>query len=327
MNTTNAYIYANSRIAALESQLLSAAQMERMIGAKSADEAFAALSGTFLAPYVAGKSRKDLARILRKSVSATKRLIEEIVPDVHVFDVLWLRYDFYNLKVIIKSMRAGITDNSEIIERCSYAGVFTPQEMLDAVARNAVNTLLPTLGDAYKEAQRAQQVYEIDFAMNKGYFRAIHDIAQRTKEPFIKVYVERVIDLFNLNAQLRLLFMKDGIDRRELFIEGGSFALKDIETKDAILEKYSQMGEPTLWKDVLKTFEETRNFAILEKAMDDALVQFVKNYDVMAFSVVRPFEYFLAHRNNTQIVRTIISAKESGMEEVDLRRILRRLYS
>ncbi len=322
----DAYIYANSRIAALEAGLLSSTQVERMIGAKSADEAFTALNDTFLAPYIAGGSRKDLPRMLRKSVSATKRLITQIVPDEKAFAVLWLRYDFYNLKAIIKGKKAGLS-NDEIQEKCFHSGMFTPEKMIRAVEGDAVSDMNQYLGQAYAQAQKAQQVYEIDFAMNRGYFRAARALAQETKEEFIKRYVERIIDLFNLSTQLRLLEMRShDIDAGLLFMEGGTFRQQEIASQEAILERYRHMGDTALWNEAVTFFTETKNFAVLEKAADDTLVQFVKNYGKSITSIIPVFGYFLAHRNNTQIVKAVIAAKESGMSEVELRRLLRKLY-
>ncbi len=322
----DAYIYANSRIAALESELLSASQLERMMGAKTADEAFLALNNTFLAPYIAGGSCKDLPRMLRKSVSATKRLITQIVPDADALAVLWLRYDFYNLKVIVKGRKAGLS-KEEILEHCFHAGVYMPEKMVDAVERDAVHNLLPALGRAYEKAQAAREVYEIDFAMNSGYFAAARAIATTAKELFVRAYVTRIIDLFNLSTQLRLLMTLSEIDRDELFVVGGSFTMRAIATKEAILERYATMGAEAIWREAIATFDKTQNFAVLQKAADDALVQFVKEHATNTFSIVPVFSYFLAHRNNTQIVRTIIAAKESAMSEVELRRLLRKLYT
>ncbi len=323
---SDAYIYANSRIAALESELLSASQLERMMSAKTADEAFLALNNTFLAPYIAGGSRKDLPRMLRKSVSATKHLITQIVPDEDVLAVLWLRYDFYNLKVIVKGYQAKLS-KEEILELCFHAGVYMPDVMIDAVAHDTVSNLLPELGQAYAQAQEAQQVYEIDFAMNRGYFAAVRAIAAATKEPFVHAYVTRIIDLFNLGTQLRLLMTLPEIERDKLFVTGGSFTMRAIATKEEILERYTTMGAETMWREAIATFNKTQNFAVLQKAADDALVQFVKDQATGTFSIVPVFGYFLAHRNNTQIVRTVIAAKESTMDEVELRRLLRKLYT
>lgn len=321
------YIYANSRIAALEARLLSASQLERLISAKDADEAFDALNDTFLAPFIAGKTRADLPRILRKSVSATKRRITAMVPETQVFDVLWLRYDFYNLKTIIKARKVGLS-HEEIHERCFYAGTIDVDALIAAVDKDAVAQLLPEMGAAYDEARSATQVYEIDIAMNRGYFRAARRVADEVAEPFLRAYVTRVIDLYNLATQLRLLTLPLNIDKDAVFMAGGSLQRAQMATREAILGHYARMGDAQTFQQAIDAFEQTGDFAVLEKAVDDALVAFVKKHAmVQTFSFVPVFGYFLAHRNNTQIVKTVIAAKESGMDEQTLRRLLRKLYT
>lgn len=324
--SNSSYIYANSRIAALEARLLSASQLERMISAKSADEAFLALNDTFLAPFVAGKSRADLAQILRKSVSVTKKRIVDMVPDAVVFDVLWLRYDFYNLKTIIKAQKVGLS-TEDIHERCFYAGTVDVDAMIVAVDKESLSNIVPELDAAFREARDAEQVYEIDFAMNRGYFRVARRLAQESKIAFVGAYVTRMIDLYNLAAQLRLLSLGIDIDRASIFMDGGSFALADVQTREAILERYMRMGDEVMWREAIDAFEKTGDFAALEKASDDAMVAFVKSQHDVGFSAVPVFGHVLAHRNNTQIVKTVIAAKEAGMSETELRRLLRKLYS
>ncbi len=325
--TGDAYIYANARIAALRSQLLSTAQLELLLSAKTADEAFDALNGTFLAPYIARGDRSQLARMVRKSLSAAKRLIVQIVPDDRPFHVLWMRYDFFNLKTIVKGRRAQLKDE-EILERCFHAAQIAPDRLLAAVDADDVARLDTRLGAAYDAMRSATHVYDIDRASNLGYLQAVAERAQHCREPFVRDYARRVIDYYNLGTQLRIASLALDVDPAAVFAPGGTIALSELSSQEAILARYATMdGGPSIWRDAIATFTETKNFAVMEKAADDALLHFITAYPSTIESVVGVFAYFIALRNNIQIVRTIIAGKESGMGEAELRQIVRRVYT
>ncbi len=320
---TDAYIYANARIAAREASLLTQQQVEQLLSARDADEAFDALHGTFLAPHIAGGTRADLARLLRKALSAAKKLIDDIVPDPTPFTILWLRYDFFNLKTIVKGRRAGL-DDAAIIARCFYAAHYAPERLLAAVDKGDVAAVSADLAVAYDAMVDAAQVYEIDRIANMGYFRTVARIARTCREPFVRAYARRIIDFFNCATQLRLTYLPYDIDAASVFVDGGTAPWSAYASRDAIFARYRALGVPAA---AIEDFRATGNFAILAKAADDALLAFIKAQPATVESIVPVFGYFIALRNNTQIVRTIIAGKESGMAEADLRRIMRRLYT
>lgn len=321
------YIYGSSRVAALEAKLLSESQVERMISAKSADEAFLALNDTFLAPYIAGQDRSYLPLGLRKSVSATKRLICDIAPNEDIFDVLWLHYDFFNLKTVIKGVAAGLSDE-QLHDRCFYSGKYQLDVIIAAVRGDDAQALPhPELVRAYREAQGYQHVYQIDYAMDKGYFRAIHAVAKELNDAYITRYVTIVTDFFNLETQLRLVRLPEVMDRDEMFVEGGTIRHEELDTEAHILEAFQKYGDAEFWQEAVEAYAKTNDYAILSKAIDDYIVRVTKETSRDLFSLGPLFGYFLAHRNNTQIVQTIMAAKESSMQESELRRILRRLYA
>ncbi len=80
------------------------------------------------------------------------------------------------------------------------------------------------------------------------------------------------------------------------------------------------------WQDAVEMIVKEQNFAQLERLADDFVVEFLKKSGATILSPAPLFAYFLAHRNNIQIIKTIIAGKDSGMSEVSLRKILRRLY-
>ena len=120
------YIYAGTRAKALENQLLSENQMELLLSAKSVDEVHTVLQNTFLAPYLISKdkNKKPSATVaLEECVREAKSVLNSIAPEPELLFILWLRYDYHNLKAIIKGKKAGL-NTEEILQSCFNIGIF-----------------------------------------------------------------------------------------------------------------------------------------------------------------------------------------------------------
>ncbi len=319
------YIYNSNKIKAMEDSLLSDSQLERMLSAKSVSQAFASLNDTFLSPYISTEEKTHLPSALRMAMIDTKKEIAFIAPEPELLKVMWLRYDFHNLKTIIKGLRVGLPDE-EIVNRCYNIGSIDPSELFKIVKDENFNILDISIGDAYFKAKKTSQVYEIDIEMHRGYFSAIKRIATAQNNMFLKRFVVLLIDLFNLKTGLRMLNNRN-IDGG-FFIDGGSLHKDDTETRNSIFEALADIcGGVGLWKDAKQEYEKNRSFAVIEKTSDDYLVSFLKNESRDMFSIATQFAFFIARRNNVQVIKTIMTAKETGMNESELRVVLRRLYS
>jgi len=260
------YIYSANTVKAMEVDLLSDTQLERLLSAKSVEEAYHSLSDTFLSPYVASKSQAELPKLLRQSLIDTKEYLESIEPEKGMMDILWLRYDFYNLKTIIKGEKAGLSDE-EILENCYDIGTVVPSEMLRIVREDNFNILELEFGDTYKDAVKQDTVYSIDIAINKGYFRTIKRIATTSNNSFLNTFATLLIDLFNIKTQLRMSSLGE-LDIN-FFIDGGSVRKESLDTKDKIFDALKGFGGEALWKDAIAQYQELGHYTLLEKTADD----------------------------------------------------------
>ncbi len=323
MNTK--YIYSGSRAKALETRLLSDVQVERLLSSKELPETFKALQDTFLAPYMAEHEKTDVNKALDQSMLETKNILASISPEPELLNILWIKYDFYNLKAIMKGKKAGF-NNEEIVEKCSHASVYTPEKLIQAYDEKKLHLLNKHFNDATEEAESAKEVFEIDIAMNIHYFKAIKDIASTHKNNFVNEYVSLLVDFFNLESSLRLLSLnKMGV--KNIFITGGTVYKKDLEGQKNILEQYKKLGGEKVWDEAIKEFEKTGDFSLLERTADEYTLSYLKEKSADIMSPAPLFAYFSAKKNNAQTIRAVMVAKQAGLPERDLRIILRRLYA
>ena len=171
-----------------------------------------------------------------------------------------------------------------------------------------------------------KRVLEIDQIVGKHYFAAVQEIADGSKEPFVKKFVALLIDLYNIKAGLRADAI-DGIDARDVYIKGGSFTPNQFESKEKITELLSRFGGEKLWADAIAHLQETGRYNRLEKVADDYVTEWLKDESLSVFTPASLFSFFYGRKNNAQIISAILVAKRAGMEEKELRTILRRLHN
>lgn len=319
------YIHASSRAKALEAKLLSETQVELLLTSKKTSEAFKVLQDTFLAPYLAEHEHSDINAALDESMLEAKKILASIAPESDLLDILWIKYDFYNLKAIIKGKLSGL-ENDVIKKHCSSVGKYGPDILLKAYEDKKLYSLNKHLSNAAESAQAVKEIFEIDIATNINYFEAIKDISKKFNNKFINEYTSLLIDFFNIEASLRVMSLKN-LSIKNIFIQGGTLQKESMGTFKQILVLYKKFGGEKLWEEPIKKFKDTGDFSLLEKTADEYIVSFLKEKSISIMSPAPLFAYFAAKKNNAQTIRAIMVAKQAGMPEHDIRVILRRLYT
>ena len=318
------YVYAGTKARTLETDLLTDTQVELLVGARTVDEFNQNLEDTFLAPYLAEYTGSNLSAILEASIRDAKRELEAMTPNPRLIEVLWLKYDFYNLKSIIKGDLAGRTDEA-ILETCFDIGTIEPRVLLAAYRNDDVSRVSSLLEATRREAAAYTTIAEIDLVMNLHYLTAIRGVADELEDEFATEYVTRLIDMFNLMAALRLHNMYE-VRVRDIFVDGGSVPRAKLETVESILTAIQRYGGPHHWKDAIEAYHHDGRFSRLEKAREDYMNDWLKWQSHDIFSPAPLFAYFTAKKNNVQLIRAIYVGKVTGLEEHEIRENLRKVY-
>jgi vacuolar-type H+-ATPase subunit C/Vma6 len=321
------YIYAGTRAKVLENTLLSETQLERLLGAKSIEELFKVLQDTFLAPLLAKHEKSDVEAVFGISLNESRSLLAQIAPEPEILDILWLRYDFFNLNAILKGIAVG-QERNDIIAHCFPTAKYGPEKILNAVETRTLAAIDPYLERARSNAERATHIFKQDLVINRCYFDAVKDIAVRhPKNQFIAGFVALQIDMFNIFSALRLMrLILENTSLGEVFVPGGNVRPEDLADESSALAQLTRFGGEVYWKEAVGDFKQTGDYSLLEKTRDDYIAMFLKQASADTFSVAPLFSYFTAMKNNIQIIKSIITAKRHGMREGDLRVMMRRLY-
>ncbi len=321
------YIYASTRAKTLEQELLSESQRELLLGAQSLTELYTNLNDTFLAPYLNEQdgrvSKRPLDQILEQSITDAQKLLESIAPRPAVLEILWLKYDFYNLTAILKGSLSGM-ERTAIKDLCFAAGVYSPERLLQAFEQNALTRLDPRLSQAAAEANEHSSSAVLSLISNKHYLLAARHLADQSREPFVREYVSFLIDSFNIRAALRIQAQPE-MAVTDTFVAGGGTPER-LASVDSALEALSRLGGQPRWTEAIEAYHQHGDFSLLEKGLEDYLAEWLKIQSRDLFSPAPLFSYFTAKKNNVQLIRAIYVGRSAGMAESEIRRILRDLY-
>jgi vacuolar-type H+-ATPase subunit C/Vma6 len=321
------YIYSSSRVKALEKELLSESDVERLLESAQGEKLTQALKETYLSQYMVGESTEDIFNALEKSVTEAKHLISRIVPEPKIFDFLWVRYDLHNLRVSLKAKKANLSVE-EITPYLSEFGKYSPETIFEHITAGTLNRLEVEFATVYEQAEKAmseQGVAEADLLIDLGYFELTKRLAQEVRDTSISNIVKLQIDLHNLKTRLRTLVV-ERFDSKTWFVSGGNLRLADIETKEQVFTALLDYGGEQHWRESIDLYTKEGHSTLIDVRADDHMLATVRNMSNDIFSPASLIAYFLNCQNSAKIIQTIIVGKEGGQSDAFIRTQLRTLY-
>jgi len=176
------YAYAVGRLRALEARLINDAQIIRMTEAPDLQSAFLVLGET---PYSEKIDRLpqafDFEELLKQELISTKQLLDNLAPKDEILDVIFKKYDYHNLKVLLKNKLTGGTSTKALYE----IGTLPWHEL-----------------ERLEIAQKAegQDLRSIENTIDKEYLRILSQVAKLKKVPLFSEYVK----IYKISAEIKI---------------------------------------------------------------------------------------------------------------------------
>src|SRR3972149_9543241 len=171
------YGYATGRVKILETRLLGKPRLERLIAAKDLEEQRHILAETDYGPFFDEvTSETELEVALHRYLSRVYAFLEEVTPDRYLNDFFRLKYDYHNVKALIK-----VRYLEEISEIFSGLGKFDVDEIEGLIANERFDELPPVYRPAVKEAvskfKEKKDPQIIDIVLDKSLFQGLFRLA------------------------------------------------------------------------------------------------------------------------------------------------------
>ncbi|MCF7812508.1 V-type ATPase subunit [Candidatus Gracilibacteria bacterium] len=323
----SSFLFINGQIRAMESRLLDVNRCDRMIGARSPEEAFRVLVELQYAEYVDEKATpQDFSRIIDQGLQETKDLLLRGTDNHPGFQFLWWRADTNNLKRALKLKL--VQKKSELPEFTnengfSPLGEISPEDLQMIVFEGKFPENFPSeyrgiiekIPSLYEEKQEFRSV---EFALDQAYFAILQKIARREASSFLKNWLQLQIDMVNARSLARLLLMREEKIPQEAFLEGGSYTwekIRKIENWEQFLEfiKYTDFSNI---RSVIKENDSDEDKLLkVEKECDRVYKSFLHQAQEGEIDSIQvPLAYFEKRLQNARMLKFIMFAKFHGLK-------------
>lgn len=319
--------FAAARVRSKENSLLTKEQLLRMNEAESPEAAMA-----LLAEY--GYETGDLApeeyeKCIQKELDKACAFVEEVTPDKAATDMFFLRFDYHNLKVILKSKYRGV---GGAVRNLVNRGTIDPREMLENVHEKRYSAFPKEMKEALADIDRRfsvkPDVSYLSFALDRAYAAQITAMAKKAKNPVVSEYYRTLFDFSNITSVLRLKragASRDAYERSML--PGGhidEYAL--AKTYDmAEDEALAGLCRGTYARELTAAYENyksTGSFDMFKKAEDEALIRMASSGRNDMFSAAPVLAYLILKSKEAEAVRMVMVGKLNGMEPAYIAELL-----
>lgn len=322
------YLFLSTRIRVLERSLLTRERMDRMLDAQTDEEAVKVLVEC---------GYPELTQIDADSVNALLARVRDQVfddlysfaPDPAMIDVFKVKYDYHNLKTLLKSEAMGVSPDRLLVD----CGRVSPKELREKLETGSSfggsGALFRAAAEAREVLNASHDPQRCDIILDRAYFREMAELAAGTSSDFLAGYVRLLVDAANLKSLVRVLRMKktDEFLKAVLF-EGGNIGVS------AVLSCMNGASLETVYgMTAFRAAAETGQAAVsggglteFEKACDNALVEYVSGAKYVAFGEQPLIGYLVARENELTAVRIILTGRLAGLGAESIRERLREAY-
>ncbi len=320
------YIFLCTNIRARETQLLTEERRAKMCEAASFDEAAKQLLDCGY-PDMSGMDDTQLEQTIADHRERILRDIAAHCPESALLTAFRLRYDYHNIKVLVKSHGSA----ERLLSAC---GNVDPALMAECYRSESYEALPGYLGDALHEARtlldRTGDAQRVDLRLDRAYYAQLLDMTQTLSDDFYSRYVRLCIDGANLRSAVRA--RRSGMDKSlveaamipcgnvsESFVADASDdpqALAALFSTD-IFQNVAALGAEAMGGGTLTAFESACENA-LTRWLDSAKYIMAGSAPVLAFLNALELE--------SVAVRTVLLGKKNGMSAETIRERLRESY-
>lgn len=316
------YAFAVARIRANEKYLLTSADMESLITAKSEKEAFSLLS----AKKWAVDENSDIAAAVDEQNKALWALLSESVPDKKELEIFTVSNDFYNIKAALKCAFSE-KDAEKYFAYPTSIDLEKTQKALETRDFSALpDDFAVPMKKAYEDACVTRNGQSADIILDSAALKVLDCKAKKSDCALVKEICTFIIDCANIKIAVRCAKTKKSLS----FCER---AVADCGTLDSKkLCSLACEGEEALFAYLEKTpYAKAAKLiatdtAAFEKWCDDETVAIIKKAKYMFFGFEPICAYYYAKQAEIKTVSLIFSAKKGGLSQDSIRERVRALY-
>jgi V/A-type H+-transporting ATPase subunit C len=313
------YAYAVARIRGMETGLLDRQWIERLL-AETADGALKVLGDSAFQEATSGVDRpQDVEEGLLAALTETLTVVSRIAPKPELIDLFRVRWDFRNLRSLIKASLLKVP--AADIGLARGPGTIDVAGMEKAVSEGDYASMPGVLSDAAREAQDDYrdhgELARVDHVLDSAMWEHQLAVAIAHGESFLEAYFRTEIDLINIRTFARVKQVGgDTGDLGSALIEGGhlerSFFAGYLGEPMEALARGLEYGRYGSLADVFRDWSQDRAHA-LDRACDNVLLDVVDEAARQAYGIEPLVAFVLVKQLEIKLVRAAMVAKLDGV--------------
>ena len=314
---------------AREANMLTPELADRMLDTAHISDAYRTLTECGY-PDMTGSDVFALEDMLSERRAAIYEEISGTPAAVPIVNMFMLKYDYHNVKVLVKSM--GVNDDATRI--LSASGRVPKDAITEAFITGDRGELPPTMTKAMSEGvgtlSRTSNPQISDINADRHYFSEMVEIAQSTGDEIIEGYVRILIDSANLRTFVRVLCTgKPVMYLDKVLFKGGNIPVESIlqlpPDGDGLAGVFTgdELAEAvSLAQGVITGGAKTQ----FERACDNAVRRYSDQIKLLPFGSSVVLLYLLAVDWEMTTIRMILSGRLAGVAPDTIRERLREAY-
>lgn len=336
------FAYSVALVRTLENLLLNDNELERMILAENASDAFRILNETDYADNKSGvDNAADFQKVLDEGIKDIKIILDKATPDKRVLHILWHNFDFHNIKTLVKGKLSGLPiedvehlliDLGAIPLPALKAYIYEEQNVPFGLQERTETYIKRRIKKVIELFEKVKTPLAIDLYLDQKMMKMIYNIAEDSQNEFLIKYVQLLIDANNIRLFFRMKTQEKDLDLYEMaFLWNGTIPYSKF--KEAFGRNLGEFPEimkatqfATIIAEGLKAYEEEHTFIYLEKHIEDKLTDYIKKAKLIPFGPEPLIAYFLAKKNNELVIRMVLVNKLNQINPEAIKKRLRKLY-
>ena len=328
------FTHAVPRLRVIEKRLLDKIKIERMVESSSLEEAIKILQETQYGDNISLlKRNEDYELLLNEELKRLYSLMYEISPEKLIVDIMSLKYDYHNIKVLKKSEILGGDLSSLLIP----IGTVDIDKLKNSMVTNELKELEPIMREAIVKVQEnyaeSKDSQSLDIILDNYIYKHMIAKAEESNFDFVIDFIKKSIDLTNIKTMIRVklqnkdirflesTLLDNGNIPRELFIQGLNDNLESFSNKIA---KY---GYEAVLKALIEEYQSSNKYNSLEVYSDNYLMSFIKNAKRINFGPEPIIAYIMAKETEIKVIRIILAGKLNKVDSSIIRERLRDIYA
>ncbi|NLK86349.1 MAG: V-type ATP synthase subunit C [Clostridiaceae bacterium] len=327
------YSYASGLIRAKEPKLLGNSHFARMLDSPAAEDAIKVLTE---ADYGFGGGNASgifaFERLLADEMKKCFELLLELAPKAEVIKAFQRRYDYFNVKVLLKAEFAGIEIPPILADTGTIAGDDMKRMIRERDYSEFTELMTGAVNEVYDVFARTKDPQAVDLILDKAFYRQLTADLKAIDSPFLWNIAEMLTDMTNIKMFVRArslnkswdfikkLLLEDGTISEEVYFKNSDKSVEDF-AEDIRKSKY---GEAV--KKGLELVRSGKNSSGLEKMLDDLFIGSIRSAKLVTIGVEPLIAYLFAKEAEIRNVRMIMTGKINGLPADMIRERLREVY-